>query len=177
MHVIVGHLGHLLLVLKDYCRTLCLTFWGKTSDIGVETSDMSGCPTVFQKHCGWGKKLPVGRSGFFVFPNFNFFKLECTGGKVKKNDFLFEDGLNGSSSAARIRQDLGHLELSDPVYEIKGAPCTRRAQGNTKKNVCFLSTGWEYIRSPGRPENLFFSRNLFFCHSPLVISNIRVKPV
>ena len=28
--------------------------------------------------------MPVGRSGFFFFPNFNFFKLECTGGKVKK---------------------------------------------------------------------------------------------
>ena len=32
----------------------------------------------------WGEKMPVGRSGFFFFPNFNFFKLECTGGKVKK---------------------------------------------------------------------------------------------
>ena len=33
--------------------------------------------------------MPVGRSGFFFFlPNFNFLKLECTGGKV-----LFEDGL------------------------------------------------------------------------------------
>ena len=51
MHVIVGHLGNLLLVLKDYCRTLCPTFLGKTSDIGVKTSDMSGCPTVFKKHC------------------------------------------------------------------------------------------------------------------------------
>ena len=28
--------------------------------------------------------MPVGRSGFFFFPNFNFLKLECTGGKVKK---------------------------------------------------------------------------------------------
>ena len=34
---------------------------------------------------GWGEKMPVGRSGFFFFfPNFNFLKLECTGGKVKK---------------------------------------------------------------------------------------------
>ena len=52
------------------------------------------------------KSFPVGRVGkktasrevgifFFFFPNFNFFKLECTEGKVKKtgNDFLFEDGL------------------------------------------------------------------------------------
>ena len=51
MHVIVGHLDHLFLVLQDYFRTLCPTFWGKTSDIGDKTSDMSGCPTVFQKHC------------------------------------------------------------------------------------------------------------------------------
>ena len=29
--------------------------------------------------------MPVGRSGFFFFfPIFNFVKLECTGGKVKK---------------------------------------------------------------------------------------------
>ena len=72
------------------------------------------------------KTFPVGRVGkknasrevgiFFFFPNLIFFKLECTGGKVKKNcfekmkkrvpvgpfsppgrwtgnDFLFEDGL------------------------------------------------------------------------------------
>ena len=51
MHVNIGHLGHLLLILHDHCRTLCPTFWSKTSDIGVKTSDMSGCPTVFQIHC------------------------------------------------------------------------------------------------------------------------------
>ena len=33
--------------------------------------------------------MPVGRSGFFFFfPNFNFLKLECTGGKVKKKKIL-----------------------------------------------------------------------------------------
>ena len=50
MHVNVRHLGHLLLILHDHCWTSCPTFWGKTSDVGVKTSDMSGCPTVFQKH-------------------------------------------------------------------------------------------------------------------------------
>ena len=49
--VSIGHLEHMMLILHNYCRTICLTFWNKTSDIGVKTSDMSGCPTVFQKHC------------------------------------------------------------------------------------------------------------------------------
>ena len=48
--VSIGHLEHMILILHNYCRTICPTFCSKTSDIGVETSDMSGCPTVFQKH-------------------------------------------------------------------------------------------------------------------------------
>ena len=48
--VSIGHWEHMMLILHDYCRTICPTFCPKTSDIGVKTSDMSGCPTVFQKH-------------------------------------------------------------------------------------------------------------------------------
>ena len=37
---------------------------------------------------GWGKKGPVGRSGFFLFfPNLFFYKLECTGEEVNKIKF------------------------------------------------------------------------------------------
>ena len=32
-------------------RTSCPTFWHKTSDMEVKTSDMSGCPTTFHLHC------------------------------------------------------------------------------------------------------------------------------
>ena len=33
--------------------------------------------------------MPVGRSGFvFFLPIFNFVKLECTGGKVKKKKYF-----------------------------------------------------------------------------------------
>ena len=49
--VSIGHWEHMMLILHDYCRTICPTFCPKTSDIDVKTSDMSGCPTVFQKHC------------------------------------------------------------------------------------------------------------------------------
>ena len=49
--VSIGHWEHMMLILHDYYRTICPTFCLKTSDIGVKTSDMSGCPTVFQKHC------------------------------------------------------------------------------------------------------------------------------
>ena len=35
----------------SYNWTLCPTFYHQLSDIRVKTSDMSGCPTVFQKHC------------------------------------------------------------------------------------------------------------------------------
>ena len=51
--VFVGHWEHMMLILHDYCRTICPMVCPKTSDIGVKTSDMSGCPTVFQKHCEW----------------------------------------------------------------------------------------------------------------------------
>ena len=34
--------------------------------------------------------------------------------------------------------------------------------GNTKKKVCFLSTGWDQKKTPGRPGFFFFSRNIFF---------------
>ena len=57
---IVLHLSDIgsimMLILHYYCRTICPTFCPKTSDIGVKTSDMSGCPTVFQKHCKTEKK-------------------------------------------------------------------------------------------------------------------------
>ena len=36
---------------------------------------------------GWAKKSSVGRSEFFFFPNSIFYKLECKGGKGKKNNF------------------------------------------------------------------------------------------
>ena len=29
-----------MLILHDHCGTICPTFWGKTSDISVETSDI-----------------------------------------------------------------------------------------------------------------------------------------
>ena len=58
-----------------------------------------GCESHSKIRPPLSKKLfPVGRVGtktaswevgiFFFFPNFNFLKLECTGGKVKK--FFFE---------------------------------------------------------------------------------------
>ena len=48
--VYLGHWKHMMLILHDYCRTICPAFCPKTSDIGVKTSDMSGCPTVFFKN-------------------------------------------------------------------------------------------------------------------------------
>ena len=41
----------MMLILDDYCRTISMTFLKKMSDIHVKTLDISGCPTVFQKHC------------------------------------------------------------------------------------------------------------------------------
>ena len=46
-----------MLILHDYCWTICPMCCSKTSDISVETSDMSGCLTVFQKHCFPLKKV------------------------------------------------------------------------------------------------------------------------
>ena len=68
----------------------------------VDFKKYQGHPQV--KSCflwaGWGKKMPVGRSGFlFSPPNFNFFKLECTGGKVKKKKKVL--GKMGKKSSSR----------------------------------------------------------------------------
>ena len=52
-----------MLILHYYCRTICPTFCPKTSDIGVKTSDMSGCPTVFQKHWRGGDGKWKNRGG------------------------------------------------------------------------------------------------------------------
>ena len=41
------------------------------------------CVPVGQK-----KSQSGGRESFFFFPNFIFYKLECTGGKVKKKYFF-----------------------------------------------------------------------------------------
>ena len=45
--VSIGHWEHMMLIVHDYCRTICLVFWDKTLDIGVETSDMSECLTFY----------------------------------------------------------------------------------------------------------------------------------
>ena len=44
------------------------------------------------------KKRPVGRSGFFfLFPNFIFHKLECTGEKRKKKQKTLKDEKQSST--------------------------------------------------------------------------------
>ena len=35
--VSIGHWEHIMLILHDYCRTICPMFYPKTSDVGVRT--------------------------------------------------------------------------------------------------------------------------------------------
>ena len=50
-HVLSGHCDIMIYFPYNFGRTLCPTFYHQLSDIRVKTSDMSGCPMVFQKHC------------------------------------------------------------------------------------------------------------------------------
>ena len=57
----------------------------------TQEATLNSCLSKKSFPVGWvGEKTASREVGiFFFFPNFNFFKLECTGGKVK-NKKIFE---------------------------------------------------------------------------------------
>ena len=51
------------------------TFWQKTSDMEIKTSDMSGCQTTFRLHCNSLYMVIVVTKSYSISPNTNVTKL------------------------------------------------------------------------------------------------------